>query len=249
MHTFYVLTRPQKVFAVCAAIFLTALVIAEATAGKFFTAFHLPFTLNLFGAEFDRVIMTAGVLAFPITFIVTDVMNEYFGKRGIRFVTLLGVAMVVFEFILLQAALAVPTDAISPVPDEAFASVFGTTTRVIFGSLAAYLVGQFADISLFHWLRKRTKGKHLWLRATGSTFGSQFLDTFIVLSVAFAGQLPFAHIAAITLFNYSYKLIIAIVITPGIYLGHWAIDRYLGDETAEALVERAEQDAVGLATE
>ena len=141
MRSFYVLTRPQRVFAVCAAIFLTALVIAEATAGKFFTAFHLPFTLNLLGVEFDRVIMTAGVIAFPITFIVTDVMNEYFGKRGIRFVTMLGVAMVVFEFILIQAALAVPTDPISPVPDEAFASVFGTTTRVIFGSLIAFTVG------------------------------------------------------------------------------------------------------------
>ncbi len=247
MRSFYVLTRPQKVFAICAAIFLTALVIAEATAGKFFTAFHLPFTLNLLGVEFDRVIMTAGVIAFPITFIVTDVMNEYFGKRGIRFVTLLGMAMVVFEFLLIQAALAVPTDAISPVPDDAFASVFGTTSRVIFGSLIAYLVGQFADISLFHWLRKLTSGKHLWLRATGSTFGSQFLDTFIVLTVAFAGQLPFAHIVAITLFNYSYKLVIAVIITPLIYAGHWAIDHYLGNEAAEALIDQAEHDRVGLA--
>ena len=246
MRSFYVLTRPQRVFVVCAAIFLTALVIAEVTAGKFFTAFHLPFTLNLLGVEFDRVIMTAGVIAFPITFIVTDVMNEYFGKRGIRFVTLLGVAMVVFEFILIQAALAVPTDPISPVPDEAFASVFGTTTRVIFGSLIAFIVGQFADISLFHWLRKLTAGKHLWLRATGSTFGSQLLDTFIVLSVAFAGQLPFAHIVAITLFNYGYKLAIAVAITPLIYAGHWGIDRYLGDEIAEALIETAAHDEVGL---
>ena len=190
--------------------------------------------------------MTAGVIAFPITFIVTDVMNEYFGKRGIRFVTMLGVAMVVFEFLLLRAALAVPTDPLSPVPDEAFASVFGTTTRVIFGSLVAFIVGQFADISLFHWVRKLTARKHLWLRATGSTFGSQLLDTFIVLSVAFAGQLPFSHIVAITLFNYGYKLVIAIVITPVIYAGHWVIDSYLGDETAEALIERAEHDQVGL---
>src|SRR5690606_14244968 len=115
--TFYVLTRPQKVFVVCAAVFLTALVIAEATAGKFFTAFTLPFSFRLLGVTFDSVVMTAGVLAFPVTFIVTDVMNEYFGKRGIRFVTLLGMAMVVFEFALLQAALAVPTAPISPVPD------------------------------------------------------------------------------------------------------------------------------------
>lgn len=245
MRSFYVLTRPQKVFAVCAAIFLTALVIAEATAGKFFTAAHLPFTINLLGVEFDRVIMTAGVIAFPITFIVTDVMNEYFGKRGIQFVTILGMVMIVFEFALLQAALAVPTDPISPVSDDAFSSVFGTTSRVIFGSLVAYAVGQFADITLFHWLRKLTSGKHLWLRATGSTFGSQFLDTFIVLVVAFAGQLSFANIVAITLFNYSYKLVIAILITPLIYAGHWLIDRYLGDETADALIEQASRNDLG----
>ena len=246
MRSFYVLTRPQRVFAVCAAIFLTALVIAEATAGKFFTAFHLPFTLNLLGVEFDRVIMTAGVIAFPITFIVTDGLTGQCGSGGSGFVPRLGVAMVVCEFIRLQAGLAVPTDPISPVPDDAFASVFGTTTRVIFGSLIAFIVGQFADISLFHWLRHLTAGKHLWLRATGSTFGSQLLDTFIVLTVAFAGQLPFAHIVAITLFNYGYKLVIAIVITPLIYFGHWGIDRYLGDETAEALIAEAEQNAVGV---
>src|SRR5690606_1038370 len=108
MRPFYVLTRPQQVYVVCAAIFITALVIAEATAGKFFQAFSLPFTYRLFGFETDVVVMTAGVLAFPVTFIVTDVMNEYFGPRGIRFVTLLGIAMVVFEFALLQLALAVP---------------------------------------------------------------------------------------------------------------------------------------------
>ncbi|MDX1418690.1 MAG: queuosine precursor transporter [Rubricoccaceae bacterium] len=248
MRPFYVLTRPQKVFVVCAAIFITALVIAEATAGKFFTAFRLPFAFTLFGVEFDTVVMTAGVLAFPVTFIVTDVMNEYFGVRGIRFVTLLGMAMVVFEFALLQLALAVPATPDSPVPGDAFSVVFGTTGRVIVGSLTAYLIGQFVDISLFHWLRRRTGGRHLWLRATGSTFGSQFIDTFVVLTVAFAGQVPFGQVVAITLFNYGYKLLIAVGITPLIYLGHWMIDRYLGHETAEALIDRAAHDEVGVRT-
>ena len=235
-----VLTRPQKVYVACVAVFLTALVVAEATAGKFFTAFDLPFAVTLFGQRFESVVMTAGVLAFPITFIATDVINEYFGRPGIRFATLVGLAMVVFEFVLLQAALAVPTAAISPVPDAAFGAVFGTSTRVIVGSLAAYLVGQFVDITLFHWLRRLTDGRHLWLRATGSTLGSQFLDTLVVLSVAFAGQLAFADIVAITLFNYGYKVVIAVGITPLIYLAHTVIDRYLGAHAAEALVEHAE---------
>lgn len=236
----YILSRPQKLFVVCTAVFVTALVIAEATASKFFTAFDLPFALSIFGVEFDSVIMTAGVIAFPITFIVTDLLNEYYGKAGIRFVTFVGMAMIIFEFALLQIAMGVPTASISPVPAEAFNTVFGASGRIILGSLVAYLVGQLVDITLFHWLRQLTEGRMLWLRATGSTFGSQFLDTLIVLTVAFAGQLRFQEILAITLFNYSYKFIIAIVITPIIYLFHWVMDRYLGHQTAREMIEQAE---------
>ncbi|WP_412061912.1 queuosine precursor transporter [Rubrivirga sp. IMCC45206] len=235
-----VLTRPQRVFVVCAAVFLTALVIAEATAGKFFTAFSLPVAVRILGVEFPSVVMTAGVIAFPVTFIVTDVMNEYFGKAGIRFVTYVGLAMVVFAFGLLQIALAVPTAPNSPVPDAAFAAVFGTTSRVIVASLIAYLIGQLVDISLFHWLRKLTDGRHLWLRATGSTLGSQFLDTFVVLAIAFAGQLALGEIVAITLFNYGYKVVIAVAITPLVYAAHALIDRYLGHDLAARLEEIAE---------
>jgi len=239
----HVLTRAQKLYVICAAVFLTALVVAEATASKFFTAFDLPFTLTILGQDFTRVTMTAGVIAFPITFIVTDLMNEYYGKRGIRFVTYVGMVMIVFEFVLLWIAVEVPVDPESPVTQAAFAEVFGSTQRVIVGSLTAYLLGQLADIFLFHWLRNLTKGKHLWLRATGSTFGSQFIDTFVVLSVAFFGQLSVQTIIAITLFNYAYKFLIAAGITPIIYLAHYAMDRYLGHDTAEELRERAEADA------
>jgi uncharacterized integral membrane protein (TIGR00697 family) len=240
MRAAYTLSRPQKLYVVCAGIFITALVIAEATAGKLFTAFELPFTVNILGTEFNDVIMTAGVIAFPITFIITDLLNEYFGVKGIRFVTLVGMVMIIFEFLILQIAMAVQTSPISPVPDDAFNLVFGTTGRVIVGSLVAYICGQLADITLFHWLRRKTHGRHLWLRATGSTFGSQFIDTFIVLMVAFLGQLTIQTIIAITLFNYVYKFVIAVVITPLIYAAHWVMDAYLGKETAEALVVQAE---------
>ena len=246
MRQMHLLTRPQKLFVVCAGIFITALVVAEATASKFFTAFQLPFTISILGVEFSEVVMTAGVLAFPITFIVTDLLNEYYGKPGIRFVTYLGMVMIIFEFGLLQLAMGVPTAPISPVPEEAFNTVFGATGRIIIGSITAYVIGQLVDISLFHWLRKRTQGRHLWLRATGSTLGSQFMDTFIVLTIAFAGQLALGEIVAITLFNYSYKFIIAVVITPVIYGAHWIMDWYLGDEVAEKLIQTAagEENAV-----
>ncbi len=234
------LSRPQKLFVVCTAIFLTALVVAEATAGKLFTVIKLPFALTIMGQSFDEVVMTAGVIAFPITFIITDLLNEYFGKPGIRFVTYLGMLMIMFEFGLIQIAMSVPTASISPVPAEAFNTVFGASGRIIVGSLVAYLVGQLADITLFHWLRNLTKGKHLWLRATGSTFGSQFLDTFIVLFIAFYGPMTLETIIAVTLFNYGYKFIVAILITPLIYVAHWMIDRYLGDDTATELIHVAE---------
>ncbi len=240
MRSAYLLNRPQKLFVMCSAVFITALVIAEATAGKFFTAFHLPFPLVIFGETFQRVTMTAGVLAFPITFIVTDVMNEYFGKKGIRYVTMIGVAMIIFEFILLRLAIGVPVDPVSPVSQGAFEEVFQSANRVILGSITAYLLGQLADITLFHWLRQLTHGRHLWLRATGSTLGSQFIDTFIVLTIAFLGQISFQTILAITVFNYAYKFILAILITPIIYGAHWMMDRYLGSETAEALIRQAE---------
>lgn len=236
MSKIHLLSRPQKLFVVCTAIFLTALVVAEATAGKLFTVIKLPFALNILGQSFDEVIMTAGVIAFPITFIVTDLLNEFFGKPGIKFVTYIGLCMIMFEFGLIQVAMSVPTASISPVPDEAFQSVFGASGRIIIGSMVAYFIGQLADISLFHWLRKLTAGKHLWLRATGSTFGSQFLDTFVVLFIAFYGPMTLQTIVAITLFNYGYKFLVAILITPLIYLAHWAIDRYLGTDASEELI-------------
>ena len=245
----YLLTRPQKLYVICAAVFLTALVVAEATAGKLFTAFRLPFELHIFGESFDAVVMTAGVIAFPVTFIVTDLLNEYYGKAGIRFVTYVGMVMIIFEFILLQAAMAVPAAAFSPVPQEAFDVVFGASGWIILGSLVAYLVGQLADITLFHWLRRLTHGRYLWLRATGSTFGSQFLDTFLVLFVAFylPGVMSFQTVLAVTLFNYAYKFAIAVLITPIIYAAHWAMDRYLGHELAEQMIEEAEHDEMAAA--
>ena len=251
LRSAYSLSRPQKLIVVCTAIFVTALVVAEATASKLFTVIELPFSISIFGEQFNSVVMTAGVIAFPITFIITDLLNEYYGKPGIRFVTYIGMAMIIFEFGLLQVAMNVPTSPISPVSSEAFNTVFGASGRIIIGSLIAYVIGQLADISLFHWLRGLTKGKHLWLRATGSTFGSQFLDTFIVLFVAFYGPMTIQTIIAVALFNYAYKFIVAIVITPIIYGAHHLIDRYLGDDVAQEMIHDAESNAAhptGVAT-
>ncbi len=240
-RAFYVIGRPEKLFVICTAIFLTALVVAEATAGKLFTVLDLPSPLVLFGEEFGSVVMTAGVIAFPVTFIVTDLINEYYGKAGIRFVTYIGVAMIVFEFGLIQIAMAVPAASFSPVSGAAFDEVFGASAWIIVGSIVAYLVGQLVDIALFHWLRDLTQGRMLWLRATGSTLGSQFLDTFVVLFVAFylSGQMTIQTVVAVTLFNYAYKFSVAVAVTPLIYAAHWAMDRYLGHAQAERMLDAA----------
>lgn len=245
MSTFsgFTLDRPARVYTALAAVFLTGLLVAEATAAKFFTAFGLPSPVFLLGQRFDAVVMTVGVISFPITFIVTDLVNEYFGAKGIRYITLLGMVMIGVENVLFQVGIATTAASFSPVTDEAFQMVFGASSRIIVGSLVAYLIGQFVDIALFLALRRATQGRHLWLRATGSTLGSQFFDTFLVLTVAFYGQRTWGEILAVTLFNYAYKVVIAVGVTPIIYGAHAAIDRYLGPEKAAVLEAQAQAAA------
>ncbi len=225
------MSKSQKIYVVLSSIFLTALILAEITGSKLIQT-----TLTN-----DIVFtMTMGVIPFPITFLVTDVINEYYGKPGIRFVTILGMAMITFMYLVLVIDMAIPAAPISPVTDEAFNAVFGQSTRIIAGSIAAYLIGQLIDIHLFHYIRRKTKEKYLWLRATGSTFVSQFIDSFVVLFIAFSGKIAFDQIVNIGITNYVYKFFIAITLTPFIYLAHHLIDRYLGDE-AKSMIHHAEE--------
>ncbi len=217
-------------FTILGSVFLTALLLAEITGGKLIQ-------ITLWG-ELD-FILTMGVIPFPITFIVTDIINEYYGRRGIRFITLLGMAMVLFALVLLQIEMSIPAAAISPVSHEAFNSVFGVSARIIVGSLTAYLIGQFVDIYVFHYLRRRTGGKMLWLRATGSTVVSQLVDSFVVLYIAFLGPLSAMQILGIGTTNYIYKFLIAVGITPILYLVHAGVDRYLGHELAATMAADA----------
>lgn len=225
------MSKSQKIYVVLSSIFLTALILAEITGSKLIqTALTNDIVFT----------MTMGVIPFPITFLVTDVINEYYGKPGIRFVTILGMAMITFMYVVLVIDMAIPAAPISPVTDEAFNAVFGQSTRIIAGSIAAYLIGQLIDIHLFHYIRRKTKEKYLWLRATGSTFVSQFIDSFVVLFIAFSGKIAFDQIVNIGITNYVYKFFIAITLTPFIYLAHHLIDRYLGDE-AKSMIHHAEE--------
>jgi hypothetical protein len=183
--------------------------------------------------------MTMGVIPFPITFLITDIINEYYGKGGIRFVTIVGMAMIAMAFGMIYIDLRIPASPVSPVTDEMFNGVFGLSARIIAGSLTADLIGQLIDIYVFFWIRRKTKEKWLWLRATGSTVVSQLIDSFVVLFIAFYGTFNAAQIMTIGLTNYVYKFIIALALTPLIYLTHYAIGRYLGDE-AKTMIQQAE---------
>lgn len=225
------MSKRQKLYTVLTGIFLTALILAEITGSKLIQS---KVTEDLIFT------MTMGVIPFPVTFLVTDIVNEYYGKPGIRFITVLGMIMIAFTYAILMIDMSIPAAEISPVQDEAFNSVFGQSNRIILGSIVAYLIGQMIDIQMFHYIRKRTHERWLWLRATGSTFVSQLIDSFVVLFIAFSGKIAFDQIVNIGITNYIYKFFIAIALTPVIYLTHSLIDRYLSDE-AHAMIHQAEE--------
>ncbi|TGK14779.1 VUT family protein [Leptospira fluminis] len=216
--------KPFKLFFALSALFLTFLLMAEVTGSKWIQAFG--FT------------MTIGVIPFPVTFIVTDLLNEYYGRRGVRYLTLVGMVMIVLAYFLLQIDMNIPAVENSPVDDPSFHTVFTNTGQVIAGSVIAYLIGQLIDIQIFHLIRKKTKNRFIWLRATGSTIVSQLLDSYVVIFVAYWGQYEFGVLNSISSTNFVYKMVIAIAITPVIYLSHSFIERYLGEE-AHKLAEQA----------
>jgi uncharacterized integral membrane protein (TIGR00697 family) len=123
--------------------------------------------------------------------------------------------------------------------EHAYNTIFGQGLRIIIGSLIAFLIGQLVDVYVFQRLRKITGNRMLWLRATGSTLVSQFVDSFVVLFIAFYGVFTNDQIIAIGITNYIYKFVVAILLTPLIYLGHYLIDSYLGKEVADKISQEA----------
>jgi uncharacterized integral membrane protein (TIGR00697 family) len=194
---------------------------------------------------------TAGVLLWPVVFIMTDVINEYFGKRGVRMLSYLAVGLISYAFLMVYAAIAlapaswwIGANSENGVPDMqvAFANIFGQGMWIIVGSLVAFLIGQLVDVLVFHRIKKMTGDKYIWLRATGSTLISQFIDSFVVLYIAFVigpQHWEIGLFLAVGTVNYVYKFVMAIILTPGIYGAHFMIDKYLGKERAEALKREA----------
>lgn len=252
--------RKNRLFIILAGIFLTNALLAEMIGVKIFSAEQTlglqPVNLNILGFTMDFN-LTAGAIIWPIVFITTDLINEYFGKPGVKRISYLTAFLIAYAFIVISLAMNLApadfwlnTNNTDPSGhsfniDYAFNKIFGQGLRIIIGSLAAFLVGQLVDVFVFQRLRKITGSKMLWLRATGSTLVSQFIDSFVVLFIAFYGVFTNNQIIAIGITNYIYKFIVAIALTPLIYLGHALIDTYLGKDQADKLAEEASEKSQG----
>jgi hypothetical protein len=250
-------SRPTRLFIVLAAFFTANAIIAEFVGVKIFAlepTLGLPaFGWNLFGQS-GSLSFTAGVLLWPIVFVMTDVVNEYFGRRGVRFISFLAVGLICYAFLFAYLAIGlapagwwVTVNAERGVPDmqAAYANVFGQGLWTIGGSLVAFLVGQLIDVGIFHRIRAVTGERWIWLRATGSTAVSQLVDSFVVLYIAFVlgpQQWPVPLFLAVGTVNYAYKLSAAIALIPLIYLMRRGIERYLGAGEAARLKAEAAQE-------
>ncbi|MBI4716241.1 MAG: queuosine precursor transporter [Planctomycetes bacterium] len=218
-------TRKELVFFILGGFFLTNAILGELTGGKLFA---MP-AVDWGWLKFGSVVLSIGVIPWPVVFITTDLVNEYYGRAGVRKLTWLTVAMIVYAFVVLFAAMQVPSAKESPVSAEVFRTVFGQSTWIIVGSLAAFLIAQLLDVVVFLSLKQWTGARMLWLRATGSTVFSQLVDTFVVGYIGFVvpGKLVFSDFLRLATGNYLYKVLIAVLITPVIYVVHGSIDRYL----------------------
>jgi uncharacterized integral membrane protein (TIGR00697 family) len=252
--------KPTRLFIILGGFFIANALVAEFIGVKIFaledTLGMDAFNFNLFGQE-GALQFSAGVLLWPVVFIMTDIINEYYGRKGIRLLSFLAVGMIIYAFVMIYGAIKLaPADwwvtqnASKGVPDmqSAFQVVFGQGLLIIVGSVMAFLVAQMVDVLSFHRIKRVTGEKWIWLRATGSTLISQLFDSFVVLYIAFklGPQLTgiiepwsWSLLFAVGTVQYAYKFLMAVVLTPAIYLGHYIIDNYLGKDVAEEMKAQA----------
>lgn len=250
--------KTSRLFYILGAFFVANALLAEFIGVKIFSLEKWlgldPVNLSFFGESSLSFNLTAGVLLWPVVFIMTDIINEYFGRKGVRFMSFTAAALIAYAFLMVYLAMGLhPADfwiqretnfgVINM--DQAFNTIFGQGLWIILGSLTAFLVGQLVDVYVFHLLRKFTGSSKIWLRATGSTLVSQFIDSFVVLLIAFyfgAGW-DLSLVLAIGVVNYIYKFAVAVFLTPLLYVLHYFIDNYLGKELAHKLIEESAQES------
>jgi uncharacterized integral membrane protein (TIGR00697 family) len=233
-------SKRDLVFLVLAGIFITNAVTAELIGGKLI--------------QIGPFVMSIGIIPWPIVFLTTDLINEYYGKSGVRKLSIITACLIAYAFVILFFSIrARAAEGISTVSDEQFRAVFGQSLWIIAGSIIAFLLSQFLDVFIFWLLRNKTGEKMLWLRSTGSTIVSQLADTFVVAGIGLylaskfnnpLKPMSFDTYINIALTGYTAKLILAVALTPLIYLGHWLVDRYIGHQQSEELIEKTAQESL-----
>jgi uncharacterized integral membrane protein (TIGR00697 family) len=233
----YTLNKSQWLFVFLAGLFITNAVTAELISNKLI---EIPLNINLFGTELGPFVTIVGILPWPIVFLLTDLLNEFYGYKAVKRLSWITAILIAYCFIIVGLAIQIPAVEIegSTLSDDySFNKVFGQAQMVIIGSICAFLVSQLLDALLFKWIKSRTGSRYIWLRSTGSTVVSQLIDSYIVLYIGFVlpGSLSFSDFMTIAPTNYILKLIIAILLTPLIYLGHYLIKKYVLTQKSEVL--------------
>ncbi|WP_066223634.1 queuosine precursor transporter [Formosa haliotis] len=212
----------HRVYLLLGALFMTSLVVSNLIFQKFF--YWYPFNLNIFGASLFEV--SVGILPYPITFLITDLISEIYGKKAANQIVVTGIFASVFSMLIVYTADVVPATNWSPVNDSQFTNVFGSTIIAVFASMMAYLFAQFVDIQIYHYWKTLTKGKHLWLRNNFSTFLSQFIDTLtVLLLLCFFGKIEWTKFAGLLISGFLFKVLMALIDTPFLYLGVYLFRR------------------------
>jgi uncharacterized integral membrane protein (TIGR00697 family) len=220
--------RREWLFVFFAGLFISNVVTAELISNKLI---EIPISIGNFGP----FITIVGVIPWPVVFILTDLLNEFYGEKAVRRLSWITAILIAYCFIIVSLALTLPAKEIPGsglATDGEFSKVFGQAQSVIIGSIAAFLLSQLLDATLFHWIKRKTGNRYIWLRSTGSTIISQLIDTVVVLYIGFVlpGTIGMKQFLEIAPTNYTLKLLIAILLTPFIYLGHYLVRRYLSED-------------------
>ncbi len=206
-----------RIYLILGALFISSLVASNLIFQKFFY-------WDFFGVYTFEI--SVGILPYPITFLITDIISEVFGKRKANQIVTAGIFASFFSLIIVSASSAVPATSWSPINDEIFSKVFGATAIAVFASMIAYLFAQYIDIQIFHFWKRVTKGKHLWLRNNFSTFSSQFIDTLtVLLLLCSTGIIHWDRFGLLLLNGFLFKVLVAALDTPILYLGVYVLRR------------------------
>ncbi len=217
----------QRIYLILAALFIASLVVSNLIFQKFFY-------WDFFG--FYTFEISVGILPYPITFLITDIISEVYGKRKANQVVTAGIFASFFSMLIVYVAGEVPATDWSPINDSLFNKVFGATAIAVLASMMAYLFAQYIDIQIFHFWKRLTKGKHLWLRNNFSTFLSQFIDTFTVLFLLCSfGKIEWDLFATLLLSGFLFKVLIAALDTPFLYLAVYAFRKRFGLKMGEEI--------------